>query len=450
MIGRCQSVTDFALTKALSASASGRLSAVGAICLVLTLGSHQLVENNRLGFLGLVLAQSLLVLAAGFIARGAPDTRRMLAIVLLFAIAPRLFLLFQRPTLSIDVYRYVWDGRVDLAGFNPFLYVPAAPELAFLRDEAIYPWVDKKDYAVTLYPPVAQFIFAVNTLLGGGLIAMKLLLLALEGVATAALISLLHNLKLPRALSVLYLWHPAPLWEVSANGHADAAMIALTLSAFAWGVARKRFYFAGALMALGALVKPTAVLALPAVWRPFDLKLPAFVLGVALLCYAPFLSAGAGILGFAQGYAREQGLDTGAQFFALRLLAGVGRAPGWTVAAYYSAASGAVLGLVARACKSRNPGLETSLRDVTAILVAFLFFLSSDLPWYLLVLLPFAPLTGSWACYLMPTAGFLLYPFGANDLGLTTFMGAAAYNMLAIAGILADVLQWARPRRRKA
>ena len=219
-------------------------------------------------------------------------------------------------------------------------------------------------------------------------------------------------------------------------------MIGLMLSAFAWGVARKRLYLAGALITIGALVKPTAALALPSLWRPFDWRLPAFVLGVALLCYAPFLSAGAGILGFIGGYAHEQGLDTGAQFYALRLLARGGVPSGWAIVAYYAMAGAVLLALIVRTCSHRDAALKTSLTDTCATLVAFLFFLSSDLPWYSLILLPFAVLTGSWACYAMPTAGFLLYPFG----GLSPIMGATGYTLLSVAGIVADRTRWALRR----
>ncbi len=109
-------------------------------------------------------------------------------------------------------------------------------------------------------------------------------------------------------------------------------------------------------------------------------------------------------------------------------------------------AAAVLLALVVRAFSRPDVRLKTSLSDTAAILVAFLIFLSSDLPWYSLILLPFAAMTGSWACYAMPTAGFLLYPPGVNDLGLTPLIGAAAYNVLAIAGIFADAVRWAGRR----
>ena len=65
----------------------------------------------------------------------------------------RLGLLFAEPYLSTDIYRYIWDGRVQAAGINPYRYMPIAPELSHLRDAAIFPNINRPDYAVTIYPP---------------------------------------------------------------------------------------------------------------------------------------------------------------------------------------------------------------------------------------------------------------------------------------------------------
>ena len=62
--------------------------------------------------------------------------------------------------VSTDIYRYVWDGRVQAAGINPYRYIPADPALAHLRDAEIYPKINRADYARTIYPPAAQIVFA--------------------------------------------------------------------------------------------------------------------------------------------------------------------------------------------------------------------------------------------------------------------------------------------------
>src|SRR5262249_1939844 len=87
---------------------------------------------------------------------GADDAQPALLVILVGAAAMRLALLWTEPTLSGDIYRYIWDGRVQAAGINPYAHVPAAAELATLRDPDIWPHINRAGYAVTIYPPMAQ------------------------------------------------------------------------------------------------------------------------------------------------------------------------------------------------------------------------------------------------------------------------------------------------------
>ena len=81
------------------------------------------------------------------------------------------------------MYRYVWDGRVQLAGINPYRYLPCRRELAFLRDEAVYPHINRADYAHTVYPPAAQVIFALAAAVTPGVFGMKLMIAAFDALA---------------------------------------------------------------------------------------------------------------------------------------------------------------------------------------------------------------------------------------------------------------------------
>src|SRR5882757_6833503 len=87
------------------------------------------------------------------------DERVAIVVVLGLAAAMRLLLVGEEPFLSSDLYRYIWDGRVQAAGINPYLHVPAEPALAALRDAAIFPNINRADYAVTAYPPIAEMIY---------------------------------------------------------------------------------------------------------------------------------------------------------------------------------------------------------------------------------------------------------------------------------------------------
>jgi hypothetical protein len=73
------------------------------------------------------------------------------------ALAFRITLLIAEPSLSDDIYRYLWDGKVQSHGLNPYSYPPEARELEFLRD-FYYEGVNHKGVR-TIYPPFAQFFF---------------------------------------------------------------------------------------------------------------------------------------------------------------------------------------------------------------------------------------------------------------------------------------------------
>ena len=111
------------------------------------------------GFSETVLVQIVVYLGAIVLLELCPTNNWTLRIVLLIALAVRLIALIAPPFLSTDIYRYVWDGLVQGAGINPFRYIPADSHLAFLRDANIYPNINRRDYAHTIYPPGSQLIF---------------------------------------------------------------------------------------------------------------------------------------------------------------------------------------------------------------------------------------------------------------------------------------------------
>jgi alpha-1,6-mannosyltransferase len=362
-------------------------------------------------FYGCALAQAALAIFGARLAvrRGAC----FLALLIVGATLLRLVFVLQTPTLSGDVYRYIWDGRVINAGFNPYLYVPADPALTALRDPDQFLLIDKRDYAVTIYPPMAEAIFAVVTLVSARVWAMKLAMVLFEACAVLAMARLLRRLGRPAGWLVAYLLHPAPIWEIAGNGHVDAAMMAFMFGAFAWGESN-RPYRAATAMTLGALAKPTGVLGLPALWRPFQVALPLFVLALAALLYLPFAAAGTGVVGFLPRYVEEEGLSSGEGVYWLALLGRAGLLRP-AMAAVFEGLAG--VAMVALAWWTRRHGatdVASQLRGTTLLLVLFFVAITPTFPWYFLAALPMAPLIGSWSPFALATGGFLLYGFHAD------------------------------------
>jgi hypothetical protein len=339
-------------------------------------------------------------IATGLAAAGAStvaerlSSARALWLIIGVAVVLRLVLLLLDPLLSNDIYRYVWDGRVQSAGINPFRYVPADPALAALRDAAIYPNINRADYAVTIYPPVAQMFFFLVTRLGENVTTMKAALLACEGVTVAMILMLLRQLGRPLTRLAAYAWHPLPMWEIANSGHIDGLMVALMMVGL-WLAVAGRPVRGAAAIALAALAKPFAVLALPATWRPWDWKAPLAVVAVVALAYAPYLAVGWGVFGFlATGYLEEERYSSGGFIWPLAALRWVtGALPG-DVAVYFGVAALIVFALALRVSWRSARSAETTLRDINTLLLVSLFLLSPNYPWYFLVLTPFVALAG--------------------------------------------------------
>src|SRR5262249_2264212 len=116
------------------------------------------------------------------------------------AVFMRVLVLFAPPH-STDVFRYIWEGRVQADGVNPYRYIPADPLLAHLRDSEIYPNINRKEYAPAIYPPAAQAIFFAVTRLSESVSMMKAAMLAFEAAAVWALVRLLAARGLPIILA---------------------------------------------------------------------------------------------------------------------------------------------------------------------------------------------------------------------------------------------------------
>lgn len=372
------------------------------------------------------------------------DQNVALLIILIGAAAMRLTLLFSEPTLSSDIYRYIWDGRVQASGTNPYRHVPAAGELAPLRDPDIWPHINRADYAVTIYPPVAQSVFFAVTRFGESVVTMKFGLLLFEAIGIATIVALLQRLGMSPTHVAAYAWHPLPVWEIAGNGHVDAVMVAFLLVGLLTYL-RGRTLTAGVLITLGALIKPLALLALPVLWRPWNWRLPLCVVATVALAYVPYLSVGSGVFSFVSNYVQEEGLASGTGF-KLLWLTQLATGPLRYGAVAYLAASALALSALALAIGFRSDrSAHTSMRAISWLLIAFLVLISPNYPWYFLVLVPFLSISPSATAWVLTSAGVLFYNVVPNDV-LPSYEVRIAVFTLAILAALAHDL-WSEWRR---
>lgn len=369
------------------------------------------------------------------------NSRQAVGIILATGCVMRLALVPTVPTLSSDIYRYIWDGRVQAAGINPYQYIPAAVELAHLRDPDIYPNINRAEYAPTIYPPAAQAFFHTVTRFGETVAVMKLALVACEGLIAAALMLLLHRLQLPMTRVAAFAWHPLSIWEVAGNGHVDALMIAGVMAALLLAFSGRSFH-AGAAAALAALVKPTAVLMFPVIWRPWDWRMPAVVITVVILAYLPFIDQGSKVIGFLPGYVREEGFVSGDAFKLLWLLQAAVGPFAHATAIYSGAALVLLIVLAVNAVRRKDRSERASIDALMWLLTAFLVAFSPNYPWYFLVLVPFLSLAPTATGWVLTVGSVLFYDVVPNDVLPAYESRIAAFTLALIGALIFDLVRW--------
>lgn len=267
-------------------------------------------------------------------------SRHKYRIILGFAFAFRVVLLFSEPIQEVDIYRYLWDGMVSTAGVSPFDYAPrevleanageplspALRTLVALRDSS-------RDHRIvlervhfgelpTVYPPVSQVVFALSHLstpidasVGQRVIYMKIWILAFDCATIYVIAAMLRLVRLRTAWLISYAWCPLVLKEFANSGHLDAIAIFFATAAIYFAcksffamdyvvvkVRQKDFEFRMALisgvmlaLAIGAKLYPVVFVPLLATtcqkrlgWMPTAAVGLAFMV-ITLACLSPML-----------------------------------------------------------------------------------------------------------------------------------------------------------------
>ena len=380
---------------------------------------------------------------------------RRVAVPAVFAVALllRLAALAGQPILSDDLYRYAWDGRVQVSGTDPYRYAPDAPELAGLREEWLWPDNEGCDRLQrpegctrinrapvrTIYPPVAQAWFTVVYRVAGIGAHHKAWQVAglLGDVALVALLpAVLRAYKRDERWTALYALSPIPVLEVVNNGHVDglAALFAvLALLAFA----RRRPGWAGALVGAAVMVKLyPAVLGLAFVaavgirGRAPLLRLIGGAAAVVVLGYLPHVAAvGLQVLGYLPGYLREERYAEGGRY----LLAGLLGLPAEPTAAVAAAGLVAVAGWVLL----RRPDPP---RGCAVLVGALLLAITPVQPWYAVTLLAAAAVAVRPAWSAVAVAGYPYFFAVILDSPHAVAIGRVSFGLALVVVVLSGRL----------
>ena len=409
----------------------------------------------------------LYLLAAALVLRvdEANGTRLTLGLTIIFAVLFNVILLPTKPTLSDDMYRYVWDGRVQAHGISPYQYPPNAIELVDLwrSDRAIWANINRPS-SMTVYPPGAQIAFAAMwRIVGDSVIGFKTLFVIAELIGAWLLLKLLRWFKQPPERLLIYLWSPLLIFEIAQAGHLDGLMLLFLLLAF-YARVTDRYGWLGVSLGAATAIKLFPAILLFALWplprwyrapRPWSWRSwrNAFVTiagfaGVLVIGYVTYAVQGANPLGFLPQYFGEN-FNLGLAY-GLFELAKQWQVPGSTLVNIITFGGLAILSLIFLVRPAAS-GREALLRCVW--LIGWFTLTTQNLfAWYLLWLLPlivlfvepgkflglkFAPLS-AWLIFSGTIAlSYLFFIKWRPILAVQVIEFVLLYVMLCIAGFVA-------------
>jgi alpha-1,6-mannosyltransferase len=345
-------------------------------------------------------------LAVVSVFRKRPGSSSCLRLIVGFAVVFRLIVLFSPLVLSSDLYRYVWDGRVQRAGMNPYRYPPEAEALAALRDTAIYPQIIRP-VLTTIYPPAAQMFFAlITTIVPDSIRGMKAFMVLFDLVTIGVLIRLLQTTGSDPERVVLYAWSPLVVFEFAGSGHVDALMLPFLLLALQARLT-VRPGSAGVLLGLATLIKLYPAVLVPALYSRGERRFLCGFGATLVLGYLPYVAgAGARVLGYLPGYFGPwEDFNGGLRYFLILALS-----PLTASARDIALGLCAILLLLVALGVIRRGVIDHPLQRASSMISAFLLLVPTTFhPWYVIWLLPCLCFYPSWGWLYLSGAIALSY-----------------------------------------
>jgi len=308
----------------------------------------------------------------------------------------RIIFIVAIPNLSQDFYRFIWDGRMLLNGFNPYLFTPESfiqnGELPINQAQELYKGMGQLNGSnFTNYPPINQLcfvlanLFSSNSILGSVIVMRIQIILADIGILYFGK-KLLEQLHLPVSTIFLYFLNPFIIIELTGNLHFESVMLFFLVWSL-YLLHAGKWKTAAVVLACSIAVKLIPLLFLPLFYQQFKLKQLIIFYGIILttvvLLYLPFFNAA-----FITNYTQSVGLwfktfEFNASFYYLA------RAIGYQISGYNQiAVIGKIIPLLVISIIliitffREN---KTSIQLITAMLfsLSIYFFLSTTVhPWY--------------------------------------------------------------------
>jgi len=355
---------------------SHRLYGLGAILLVaLTICSRNFSRTGEPSFfIPLAVAGVAYLLAIRELFSTPEFSKRVIVFGLVLSALWQIQFLRMPPGLDDDIHRYVWDGRVQRLGYNPYIVIPGDPALASLHTSETRTLNNPE--VPSPYPAGAQLFFRAVTSIHESIFALKVTFVACDLAIVLVLLDVLRRSRQGEHWVLAYAWHPLLAIEVAGSGHVDIVGVLLLLVSAA-ALLRRWRAVAAMSFALAVAVKLLPIVLLPLYWKRVRMRDAALAAIVVGLLYIPFLNHGRIPIGSLGSYVQRFRFNdpvfaTLERVVAPRFVAGLAVLVGFLTAIWM-----------------RKKPAEGSAEAFAWPMAASLFCAPVVYPWYLLWMLPF-------------------------------------------------------------
>lgn len=351
-----------------------------------------------------------------------------------------------------DVWRYLWDGRVLLAGVNTYELSPAEiedladdgdPRFDWVHDEpwgTIHARIGYAEYR-TVYPPLAQAAFATSTAALPGSVAGFKLLLVLFEIGSCWLLADLCRRTLARPeLVLVYAWNPLAVKEIAGSAHVDALAIFFLLLAL-WTF--ERGWLRASLLSLAGavLVKLTPLLVAPLFLRRIPWRHWWLLPAAGAAAYAPLAASLPVIVDSLRAFSRDWAFNAGFWNLSLAFWHRLGLDGRGAADALSIVLTLAIVGWCSRR-SAPGPGTVGLARFAGCVLGAYVLLSPTVMPWYLLWALPLLAASGAWWAW-PATTGLSLLSYGVYIDGVERASWLALeHGLIAAVLLLAWWSEW--------
>ena len=413
-----------------------------ALCVALTICARNFGDRGGPGFMAsLTIAGIAYLLAVRELFVTQEFSRRIVVMGLALAAVWHVEFLRLPPGADDDIHRYVWDGRLQRLGYNPYLVIPSDHAVKGLHTAETRN-LNNPDLA-SPYPPGAQFFFRAVTAIGESTFAFKVAFVICEFAIVLVLHNLLRHTGRPAHLVLAFAWNPLLAVEVAGTGHIDiVGALLLVISAAA--LVRRWRATAAVALGLAVAVKFLPLVVAPIYWKRVRIRDAALGAAVVGALYVPFLNHGRIPTGSLGTYVQTFRFN-GPVFTALDRV----------VPAPFLAGLAVLAGL-ATAIWLRRRTAEWSAEQFAWPMAASLLCAPVVFPWYLLPLLPFLTSPSTlliivWTVVIIPTyVQWHLRALGHSWGALPGWVMLVEYGCVAAVGAIIALRRLMRPSSRPA